>query len=152
YLGMPNLLFSTKGPVAGATYTDVNATLPLLYVQVGIAVLVAVLAAASLFREGFGLLWAGLRLYLLVLVAGWLYPALVQRFSVAPNELVKETPYIIHNIAATRKAFGLDRVEERELTGETALTAKDIRENQPTINNIRLWDQQQLLDTFSQLQ
>ncbi len=152
YLGMPNLLFSTKGPVAGATYTDVNATLPLLYVQVGVAVLVAILAAASLFREGFGLLWTGLGLYVLVLVAGWLYPAMVQRFSVAPNELAKETPYIMHNIAATRKAFRLDQVEERELTGETALTAKDIRENQPTINNIRLWDKEPLLNTFSQIQ
>jgi uncharacterized protein len=94
----------------------------------------------------------GLGLYLLVLVAGWLYPAIVQRFSVGPNELVKETPYIIHNIAATRKAFGLDQVEERELPGETALTAQDIQENQRTINNIRLWDQQPLLDTFSQIQ
>jgi uncharacterized membrane protein (UPF0182 family) len=91
-------------------------------------------------------------LYVLALVAGWIYPAIVQRFSVAPNEFAKETPYINHNIAATRKAFGLDRVEERELTGETALTGKDIRENQPTINNIRLWDQKPLLDTFSQLQ
>jgi uncharacterized protein len=152
YLGMPHLLFSTDGPVAGATYTDVNAKLPLLYVQVGVAVLVAVLAAASLFREGVGLLWAGLGLYLLVLVVGWIYPAIVQRFSVAPNELAKETPYIIHNIAATRKAFGLERVEERELSGEAALAAKDIQENQPTINNIRLWDRQPLLDTFQQLQ
>ena len=63
-----------------------------------------------------------------------------------------ETPYIIHNIAATRKAFGLDQVEERELPGETALTAQDIQENQATINNVRLWDQQPLLDTFSQIQ
>jgi uncharacterized membrane protein (UPF0182 family) len=94
----------------------------------------------------------GLGLYLLTLLGGLLYPAIVQRFSVGPNELAKETPYIAHNIAATRKAFGLDQVEERELPGETTLTAKDIRENQPTINNIRLWDQQPLLDTFAQLQ
>ena len=152
YLGIPNLLFSTKGPVAGASYTDINATLPLLYVQAGVAVLVAILAAASLLRSKSGLLWAGLGLYLLVFAGGWLYPVIVQRFSVGPNELVKETPYITHNIAATRKAFGLDQVEERELSGETALTAKDIQENQRTINNIRLWDQQPLLDTFGQIQ
>ncbi|HKQ74706.1 MAG TPA: UPF0182 family protein [Blastocatellia bacterium] len=152
YLGIPNLLFSTSGPMAGASYTDINATLPLLYAQVGVTVLVAVLAAASLLRSKSGLLWVGLGLYLLTLIGGLLYPAIVQRFSVGPNELVKETPYIIHNIAATRKAFGLDQVEERELPGETALTAQDIRENQGTINNIRLWDQQPLLDTFSQIQ
>ena len=152
YLGIPNLLFSTSGPVAGASYTDINATLPLLYMQVGVAALVAVLAAASLLRSKSGLLWVGLGLYLLTLIGGLLYPAIVQRFSVGPNELAKETPYIIHNIAATRKAFGLDHVEERELPGETALTAQDIQENQGTINNVRLWDQQPLLDTFSQIQ
>ncbi len=152
YLGIPNLLYSTSGPIAGASYTDLNATLPLLYVQICVAVLVAVLAAASLLRAGNGLLWAGLGLYLVTVAVGSVYPALVQRFSVGPNELVKETPYITHNIAATRKAFGLDHVEERELPGDAALTAKDIQDNQPTINNIRLWDQKPLLDTFSQLQ
>ncbi|HEX2488795.1 MAG TPA: UPF0182 family protein [Blastocatellia bacterium] len=152
YLGIPNLLFSTSGPVAGASYTDINATLPLLYMQVGVAALVAVLAAASLLRSKSGLLWVGLGLYLLTLIGGFLYPAIVQRFSVGPNELAMETPYIIHNIDATRKAFGLDKVEERELPGETALTAQDIQDNQATINNVRLWDQQPLLDTFSQIQ
>src|SRR4030095_11184906 len=81
YLGIPNLLFSTRGPVAGArstgnkhklptlsapvagaSYTDINATLPLLYAQVGVAALVAVLAAASLLRSKSGLLWVGLGL------------------------------------------------------------------------------------------
>jgi uncharacterized protein len=152
YLGMPDLLYSLNGPVAGATYTDINARLPLLYVQFGVALLVAILIVISAWRTGNGLVFAGLGLYGLVLVSSWIYPALVQRFSVAPNELAKETPYIIHNITATRKAFGLDQVEEREVTGETVLNAQEVRENQPTINNIRLWDQQPLLDTFSQIQ
>ena len=136
----------------GASYTDINATLPLLYMQVGVTALVAVLAAASLLRSKNGLLWAGLGSTCSRSSVGWLYPAIVQRFSVAPNELAKETPYIHHSIAATRKAFALDKVEERELSGETALTAQDIQKNQQTIKNIRLWDQQQLLDTFAQIQ
>ena len=152
YLEIPNLLFSNKGPVAGASYTDINASLPLLYAQIAVAVLVAALAAMSLFRSRSRLLWAGMGAYLLVLAAGWIFPSAMQRFSVGPNELSKETPYIEHNIAATRKAFGLDHVEERELSGETALTASDIQKNRRTINNIRLWDQQPLLDTFSQIQ
>jgi uncharacterized protein len=152
YLEMPNLLYSARGPVAGVSYTDLNAALPLLYAQVGVAVIVAALAAASMWRSKSRLLWAGVGAYLLVLAGSWLYPGIVQRFSVAPNELQKETPYIEHNIAATRKAFGLNQVEERELSGETTLTAQDIQENRRTINNIRLWDQQPLLDTFSQIQ
>ncbi len=152
YLEIPNLLYSTNRPFAGASYTDINASLPLLYVRVGAAVLVAIGATVSLFLAKNRLLLITVGIYLLTLVGGWVYPIIMQRFSVGPNELAKETPYIVHNIAATRKAFGLDQVEERELLGETSLTAKDIQENQPTINNIRLWDQKPLLDTFSQLQ
>src|SRR5262249_60900597 len=97
------------------------------------------------------LILAGVGIYLLTIVAGWVYPSSVQRFSVAPNELSKEMPYIEHSIAATRKAFALDRVEERELSGEKALTSQDIQKNQQTVKNIRLWDKNELLDTFAQL-
>ncbi|MDX2043939.1 MAG: UPF0182 family protein [Acidobacteriota bacterium] len=152
YLEMPNLLLSTNGVVNGATYTDINARLPMLWVEAAAATLVALLAIASMFTDGIKLLLAGAAIYVLALVAGWGYPAFVQRFSVAPNELVKETPYIVHNIAATRKAFALDQVEERELTGSDGLTLQDIQANKATINNIRLWDHQPLLDTFAQIQ
>ncbi|HZS06391.1 MAG TPA: UPF0182 family protein [Blastocatellia bacterium] len=152
WLARPNLLFSGGSLVAGASYADVNATLPLLQAQAIVAGLVAIFAVACIFSEKSRLLWGGLALYGLVLVAGWIYPSIVQRFSVAPNELAKETPYITYNIAATRKAFGLDTVEERQLPGENTLTARDIQENQRTIKNIRLWDQDPLLSTFKQLQ
>lgn len=152
WLEAPNLLFAGGGPITGAKYTDINATLPLLRVQAVVAGLVAVFAIACIFARKSLLLWAGLALYGLVIVGGWLYPSFVQRFSVAPNELAKETPYIEYNIAATRKAFDLDKVEERDLTGDVTLTAQNIQENQPTIRNIRLWDQNPLLSTFGQLQ
>src|SRR5205814_7019924 len=81
-----------------------------------------------------------------------LYPTLVQKLIVAPNELVKETPQLAYHIAATRRAWGLDMVVTRDLTGETGLTARDIEANQPTIQNVRLWDREPLLQTFGQLQ
>ncbi len=152
YLAKANLLFGGSGPVAGASYADIHATMPILSARIYIAVIGAALAVASVFFRTNRLIWAGVGLYLLTVVAGWLYPAAVQRFSVAPNELAKETPYIQYSIAATRKAFALDSVEERELSGERALTGQDIQKNQQTVKNIRLWDQQQLLDTFAQLQ
>jgi hypothetical protein len=152
YLDIPNLVLSRNGPVAGASYTDIHATLPLLYVRLAVAVLVAILAAVGLFRFNSRVFRVGVGAYVAVLLGGWLYPATVQRFSVAPNELSKETPYIEYNIAATRKAFALRQIEERELSGETVLTARDIEENRRTINNIRLWDRQPLLDTFAQIQ
>jgi uncharacterized protein len=153
WIAMPKLLYSSRGPFQGASYTDVNAELPMLWVEIFAALLVAALAIMSMFVYKNRLLLAGLGLYLLVAVfAGWLYPAFVQRFSVAPNELAKETPYIANNIAATRKAFALDRVDESELTGESGLALQDIQQNKQTINNIRLWDHAPLLQTFAQIQ
>jgi uncharacterized membrane protein (UPF0182 family) len=152
-LEMMDLLFSNNGTVDGANYTDINATLPVLKIQVFIALLIAVIAIASMFISANIPLWVGLGIYLLVLVGGgWLYPSMVQRFSVAPNELVKETPYIKNNIDATRKAYGLALIEERELSGDVSITLKDIQENSGTINNIRLWDHKPILETFGQLQ
>ena len=152
YLSMPGLVYSTAGPIAGAGYADIAARLPLLKVTMGAAVVAAVLALVCIFRSRNRLLWLGTGIYAAALATAWAYPNFIQRFSVAPNELAKEAPYIELNIAATRKAFGLESVEERELSGETALTRRDIDENRRTINNIRLWDQQPLLDTFAQIQ
>ena len=91
-------------------------------------------------------------LYAVVLLGGSLYATLIQRFVVAPNEQVRETPYIEHNILATRQAFALDRIDDRELSGDAELTRADIERNRETIDNVRLWDHQPLLQTFGQLQ
>ena len=84
--------------------------------------------------------------------AGRRRAGLMQRFVIAPNEQARETPYIEHNIAATRKAFALDRVEEREVSGDSPLTRADIDANAETLGNVRLWDHQPLLQTFAQIQ
>ncbi|HEX4948100.1 MAG TPA: UPF0182 family protein [Blastocatellia bacterium] len=152
YLDLPAMLFGASGTVSGAGYTDVNANIPLLWAKIAVLLLIALAAVACIFLRSLRLLTVGVALFALVTIASFLYPLLIQRFSVAPNELQKEAPYIAHSIAATRKAYNLDTVEERDLTGETMLTAKDIQENKSTINGIRLWDQGPLLATFTQLQ
>lgn len=152
YLQIPNLMFSDSGPVAGAGFTDLNVRLPIYRIQIGTALLLAALTIATLFTKRIVLLWAGLSLHALALLAGILIPGIVQRLTVAPNELVKETPYIEYNIAATRKAYDIDNIEEHELSGDLALTPKNIQDNRATINNVRLWDQAPLLDTFAQIQ
>ncbi len=152
YLDLPGLLYGNSGTVAGAGYTDINATVPLLWAHIAVSLFIALLAVVSIFFGRLRLVVLGAALFVLVVVAGFVYPALLQRFSVAPNELQKESPYLAYSIAATRKAYNLNTVEERELTGESTLTAKDIQDNRRTINGIRLWDQGPLLDTFGQLQ
>ncbi len=153
YTGMHAILYSSHGHVAGATFTDVHAVIPFLKAQIFVALASAVLLMGNIFLRR-NLIFVGTAaLYLAVsFIGNSVYPAILQKFVVAPNELVKETPYIKHNIASTRKGFGIDTVEERDISGGTALDRNDIKKNSATIKNIRLWDHRPLLDTFSQIQ
>jgi uncharacterized membrane protein (UPF0182 family) len=152
YFEMFDILYSHVGPMIGASYADVHAKLPALRLAVAAAVVAAVLVLASARREGLGLALLAAVLYGVTQIAVRAYPSVVHRFSVAPNELEREAPYLRNNIEATRKAYGLDSVQERELPGGRALSAEDIANNRETVDNIRLWDHQPLLDTFAQIQ
>ncbi len=148
-----DLLLSHQGPVAGASYADVHARLPALGIEAGVALCCAALVLVSISRQRLTLLSVAVALFVLTdLFAVRAYPALVHKFSVQPNEAQREAPFIAHNIAATRHAYGLDHVVERDLATTRPLTLADIEANQATIDNIRLWDHRELLDTFAQIQ
>src|SRR5881409_312463 len=151
---LPGLLYSTTGPLAGASYADLHAQLTGLRLA-GLAAVAGgalVLSGARSQRLARNTLLA-LGLYFGVSLLGVaLYPTIVQKFVVAPNELSKETPQLRRHIDATRRAWGLDSVLVRDLSGEARLTERDIQANRPTIDNVRLWDRDPLLQTFGQLQ
>jgi uncharacterized membrane protein (UPF0182 family) len=86
--------------------------------------------------------------YGVLVIVGWY----VSNFIVKPNELVREQPYISHNIEMTRKAYGLDQFSQREFPAEATVNATDPANNQPTLQNIRLWDWHALQDTLRQVQ
>ncbi len=147
------LVYSPRGVVFGASYTDVHATLPVLGALTALALLCAGACLFQITRPGWGFLVAGL----VVLGVAWaggigVWPALLQRFQVTPNELVAERPYIEHNIRMTRQAYGLTAVKEQEFAAEEKLTAAALERNSLTIKNIRLWDHRPLLTSFAQLQ
>jgi uncharacterized protein len=151
---IPGLLYSTTGPLVGASYTDLHASLPALRVSAVVAFLAALAVLVGGMRRQ-------LPRYALPAIGGYLavgflgrglVPLVIQKFVVAPTELTRETPYLRYHIAATRQAWGLDSVEVRELAGEANLTLADIKANAPTIENVRLWDREPLLMTFGQLQ
>jgi len=154
FVRVPGLMYSTTGPLVGASFTDLHAKL----VGLRLAGLAAVAAGALVLwgTRTHRLAWAtllALGVYFGVSLLGvGLYPAIIQKLVVAPNELVKETPQLASHIAATRRAWGLDKVVTRDLTGETSLSKQDIKANQATILNVRLWDREPLLQTFGQLQ
>ena len=149
------LTVSSRGVVDGATYTDVNAQLPVLNLLVLISVAAAILFVANIFRRGWALpvLAVGLWVFVAV-VAGGIYPQVVQSFQVRPNESAKERPYIERNIDATLDALDLREVSVQRFTPNTETSSVDLAGAEPTIRNIRLWDPAPSLSgqTFEQLQ
>ena len=152
-LAMFDLLFSQRGVVFGAGYADVHAELPVLKALMVLTGLVAVLCLATIRLWSWRpLLWSLAALVGVAILGGGAYPALLQRYRVSPNEIDKEKPYIDFNIRYTRLAYGLDNIEEREFPAADTLTLQDLRRNEATLKNIRLWDTRPLLATYSQLQ
>jgi uncharacterized protein len=153
WLDKYQLLFSPRGVVAGASYTDVKAQLPALEVLFW----VALICAAMFFwgaRRG-GLLVPLISIVLLAgvsLIMGGIIPAVFQRFRVEPQELARERPYIERNLDATRKSFNLDQVETQPFPASDNLTQQAIVANRPTIENIRLWDPEVLRPGVRNLQ
>jgi uncharacterized protein len=153
YLGRFDQLFEDHTIFAGVTYTEAHVTLTgMLVVSIALAAgaLVALVNAVSAPRVR----WLVLAIapaaacYIVVGVMSWY----VTSFIVKPNELVREAPFITHNIEMTRKAFALDRIEEHPFPADSGLEAVDAAHNQDTLQNIRLWEWHALQDTLRQIQ
>jgi uncharacterized membrane protein (UPF0182 family) len=148
-----DLLYSSRGQVFGASYTDVNAQVPALNLLIVISIVAAVILLVNLWFRGWTLPLVAVGLWLVTsVVVGGVYPALVQRLSVQPDEVNKESPYVAYNIEYTREAFGLGDVELEPFAASPNLSAEDLKANAPTISNIRLWDPGVLKSTYQQLQ
>jgi uncharacterized membrane protein (UPF0182 family) len=152
WLGRFELLGHPAGVIYGASYADVYARMPAALALTVVSMVGALLAVLHALGRRIWPIPVAIALYLIVTIGGEGYATMLQRFVVTPNEQVRESPFIQHNIDATRRAFALDGVEERGLTGDAMLTRDDIARNAPTLQNVRLWDHQPLLDTFGQLQ
>lgn len=168
WLGRYELLYSKRGVVYGASYSDIIIQLPvntvLTIVSGAIVIWLFFKAFTSvrkpknnhrsqpkaIIKTSFSYL--PFYLYLIILLGGTFASTVVQKLVVQPNELALERPYIERNIAATRDAFNLDLVEVKTFNPEGKLTVADLRRNHLTIDNIRLWDTRPILQTNRQLQ
>ncbi|MBI4522959.1 MAG: UPF0182 family protein [Deltaproteobacteria bacterium] len=147
------LLYSSRGAAFGASYADVYANLPILRTLSLLAIAAAGLCFIQIFRPGFRYIVSGVGVLIVVHLGGLtLYPSLVQRFRVVPNEIAAERPFIERNIEFTRRAYGLDKVESQDFPAEEQLVSSDLKRNEATIKNIRLWEHRPLLATYAQLQ
>jgi uncharacterized membrane protein (UPF0182 family) len=138
--------------LSGAGYSDVHFQIPVLNILKYTSVVAGLIILFGAFSKS--LLPSAIAIIAIIAIAfvGSSGKQFIQRFVVAPNELVKETPYIKWSIANTRAAYNLGSIEEKEFTSSDDLSKSVIETNSATLKNIRLWDHAPLLTTFSQLQ
>lgn len=153
YLDGFRLLLSGSGTFHGAGYADVHARLPTYGILAFLTPLAGGVLAVGIWRGVWRMALIPV-VFLFVAYGGGivLYPSLLQKFKVAPNELDLEMPYIKNAITFTRLGYDLDKIETIPFDVDLKLTAADIANNDATIKNIRLWDHAPLLKTYSQLQ
>ena len=148
-----DLLFRTEPVLTGAGFASINARIPALTILAVIVGIAALACFANAFARTVWVLGGAIVVWFAATVLiGGVYPAVVQNFVVAPDGLNKERPYIERNIAATRAAYSLDKIEESLFNvADTPSQAEATREFADTLS-VRLWDYRRLLSDFDQLQ
>lgn len=150
---MVELNYSPRGQVLGVSYADAHAQIPAYLIMAGICAFIALLLVFNIFRKGYKLpliglaVWAGASLILT-----GLFPEVIQRFVVQPNEASLEAPYIQRNIKSTRAAYGLSDVKEKTFPATNDLTEQAVEQDKDTIDNVRLWDPAVAKKGYEQLQ
>ncbi|UCG66104.1 MAG: UPF0182 family protein [Deltaproteobacteria bacterium] len=153
HLKVYGLLYSTQGPAFGASYTDIHVKIPALRILMVISFIWGLFLIYNAFnfkkKQLFvsGAVWFGA---ILILANG--LPTVVQQFVVKPNELAREYPFIAYNIDHTRKAYNLNNIKEVNFEVNDTLSLEEIKDHDVTIQNIRVWDERPLLQTYRQIQ
>ena len=153
YLGRFSLLSATNGDFVGPMYADIHARIPCLSVMAVLAVLTAIVLLLGVARRNIVLpIGALVGLLLASILLLGVYPGLLQRFRVDPNQLVLETPYLQNHLRLTRQAYGIDKVIRQPFPVVPAVSSSAVAGSPGTVNNIRLWDYRPLQQVFSQRQ
>ncbi len=153
WLDRYQLSYSQRGTVTGLSFTDVNAQLPALTLLAIIAAVTVVLFLLNIRFQGWLLPASGLAILAVAFVVlSGIYPAVIQRFQVDPQELEQEREFIDRNLELTRYGFGLDEVTFEPFPARERLPDAAVADNAPTFEAIRLWDPATLQNTYSQLQ
>ena len=147
------LLFSKRGLIFGAGYADIKVVRYSYYLMIAVSLFTALLTFSGVRKRQFKqpLIGYGILIGAAILFTG-IIPGIVQQISVKPNELVKELPYIKHNINFTRKGFNLDIIEREDFPVAESLSLRDFSPEGGVKKHIRLWDHRPLKSTFSQIQ
>ena len=153
YLKIYGLLYSTQGPAFGASFTDVHVKIWAYWALILVSIGFAVVLFSNLANFRTKLILSSAAIWVAaIIVFTTVAPTVVQKFVVKPNELAKESPYIAYNIDYTRQAYNLNKIKELDFPVGDKLSREDIKKHDATIQNIRIWDERPLLQTFRQIQ
>ena len=152
YLNRFEILTSQHGIVAGALYVDVRIKIPLLLGLAVLSILSIPLTVYFSIKREIKFIAIPAAILLIAVFSLYVPPALVQKFSVEPNELVMEEKYIGYGINFTRAAYGIDVIQRRSYSATGNLSIEAIARNEDTIRNIRLWDHRPIASVFRQVQ
>jgi uncharacterized protein len=144
---------NNSGRVAGALYTDVTAVVPTKSILAVAAALVAILfiVAAVIGRWRLPVIGTAM-LIITSILAGGVYPWVIQQFQVRPSEQTLEKDYIERNISMTRAAYGLDKVQVQPYKATTTASTGALAKDAQTAANIRLLDPNLVSSAFGQLE
>jgi len=153
WLNTYKLLYSTRGVIFGAGYTEMHADLPALRILMTLSLICAFIFFLTARKKVWKLPLGGIAILIIAsILLGGILPEIIQKAIVLPNESIKERPYLQNNIEATRLAYGLDKIKVEEFPAKEALSVEEIEGNQETISNIRLWDWRPIKQTLKQIQ
>ncbi len=153
YLQSLALLLSPRGATFGAGFTDIAAQLPALRILTALSVLAALAMLLNTRLRNPRLLGGSILLLVAAsLVLGGIWPGLVQKFQVEPNEFAREERFLNYNIEFTRTAYGLDKIQREEFPLTGTMSYQELLSHEDTLNNVRLWDWRPLRQTYGQLQ
>jgi uncharacterized membrane protein (UPF0182 family) len=147
------LLLSPRGIIFGATYKDVKVLRLAYYLMIAVALFVVALIGVGVSRRRFKPMLVGYAILIggAILITG-IIPGIVQQFSVIPNQLQRELPYIKRNIDFTRQGYDLQNVEVRPFPVADSLSAADFAPKTGATKRIPIWDKRPLETTYKQLQ
>ena len=147
-----DLLFSRLGRVFGAGYTDINVTLNLYRILAVGCVLAAITFFIGARKRNLKTALAVPAALIILSIAGTGVAGAVEKFVVEPDQLSKETKYMQYSIKSTQHAYALNNVKAIQFPANNNLTIEDLQNNPEVIDNIRINDQEPLIQVYNQLQ
>ena len=135
------LLSHQTGYVEGIACTDAHARIPAIHLLFLVSLAAAVILLVNIRRRGWVLPAIAVSMWFVVaIVIGLIYPAILQAVRVTPDQGKAEAPYIARNLDATRAAYGLNGIKVQQIAGTGTPSSKDVATSAQSLANIRLWD------------